>query len=267
MVDNVAHPLVTVVTPCWNSAQFIEKTILSVITQTYDNIEYIIIDGGSTDGTLDIIKKYKNNISFLLSESDAGMYQAINKGLARATGDIVAYLNSDDIYFPNTLSRVVDLFNTNPGAELIYGDLDFVDERGVRICTKKYPKFNWTRFAATNYAMIGQPSAFWRKELLDRVGLFDESMKMAADFDFFVRAGLEGNLKHVDDVLAAFRIHPKSLTSKQLALSQSEVSCIHKKYLPGRRGLFLVAFISDIFFKMLNWKALASRFLLKLRKC
>lgn len=258
-------PLVSVITPSWNSAAYIEQTILSVINQSYKNIEYIIIDGGSTDGTLGIIRKYENSISYWISEPDSGMYQAINKGMQRASGEIVAYLNSDDLYFSDTILTVVDLFRSNPTADLVYGNLDHINEAGNHLFTKRYPKFNWKCFTCSNYAMIGQPAAFWRKGLLDKVGVFDESMKMAADFDFFIRAGFIGQLMHVNIVLAAFRLHSESLTGSQMNLSNEEVQRIHAKYIPRGR-CSLVALVSDLLFKLLNWKTLLSSFALGRRK-
>lgn len=265
-MTHIDKPLVSVITPSWNSAMYLEQTILSVINQTYKNVEYIIIDGGSTDGTLEIIRKYHNAISYWVSEPDDGMYQAINKGMLRASGEIVAYLNSDDLYYPNTISRVLAQFESNPGADLIYGNLDHINEGGLRIFTKKYPAFNWKRFATSNYALIGQPAAFWRKELFEKIGPFDESMKMAADFDFFIRAGMVGRPKHVDEVLAAFRLHPESLTSSQLNLSKDEVMRIHSKYLPGSNKYNSEAIVSDMLFKLLNWEAMVDKSVMKLRK-
>lgn len=261
-------PLVSVITPSWNSASYIEQTILSVINQSYTNVEYIIVDGGSTDGTLDIIRKYENLISYWISEPDSGMYQAINKGMQRASGGIVAYLNSDDLYYPNTIARVVDFFADNPSVDLVYGNLDFNDENGNRLFTRIYPRFSWNHFVSANHAMIGQPAAFWRSGLLEKVGLFDESMKMAADFDFFIRAGMSGRIMHIPDVLAAFRTHASSLTSSQAKLGQDEVRLIHEKYLANKLSI-LGAFVNNLYFlyfKAINYRVLVAKLVLVLRR-
>lgn len=261
MLSNENRPLVTVITPSWNSTAFLEQTILSVINQTYEKIEYIVIDGGSTDGTLEIIRKYENAIDYWVSEPDDGMYQAINKGMSRASGEIVAYLNSDDLYYPDTISKVVDFFADNPSADLVYGNLDFIDEKGVRRFTLIYPEFSWKRFVGANCSMIGQPAAFWRRSLLEKVGLFDESMKMAADFDFFIRAGRSGKLMYTPDVLAAFRTHSASLTSSQTRLGKEEVRRIHAKYLDSRM-FFLdnpAKHLNYIYFKAINWRAMVAK--------
>jgi glycosyltransferase involved in cell wall biosynthesis len=254
-------PLVSVITPSWNSAAYIEATILSVVNQSYKNVEYIVIDGGSTDGTLDIIKKYENEIAYWVSESDSGMYQAINKGMLRAKGDIVAYLNSDDLYYADTLQQVVDSFLEKPLVDLVYGDLNIIDINGKKIYTQIYPRFNLSRFINSKYAMIGQPAAFWRKRLLKKIGAFDESLKMAADFEFFIRAGISGEILHIPEVLAAFRIHPASLTGSQRRLGDNEVVIIHNKYRVGGGAIYNYAQIkiNDAYFKIINWRVIAKK--------
>ena len=267
MLQVKSKTLVSIITPSWNSEAFLEQTILSVINQAYKNVEHIIVDGGSTDGTLEIVRKYEKNITHWISEPDEGMYQAINKGMVCAKGQIVAYLNSDDLYYPNTISKIVDLFNAHADVDLIYGNLDFISEDKKRLFTQKYPRFNWERFVSSEYALIGQPAAFWRRELAKKTGPFDETMRMAADFDFFIRAGAAGRTMHVDDVLAAFRVHPKSLTSSQIALGKEEVVRIHSIYLSNsvlRRRL--VAFVSDVLFKAKNWQAILVKCVAALRK-
>src|SRR5262245_11946447 len=127
------RPRITVVTPSFNQAAYLEQTILSVLGQNYPNLEYIVIDGGSTDGSVDIIKKFQDGISYWISEKDRGQGHAINKGLIRATGDIVAYLNSDDYYLDGALQRVADYFVINPEVDLIHGRCRVVDESGTKV--------------------------------------------------------------------------------------------------------------------------------------
>ena len=264
----VNNPLVSVITPSWNSVHYIEQTILSVINQTYRNVEYIIIDGGSSDGTLDIIRKYESYIDFWVSETDDGMYQAINKGMQRASGEIVAYLNSDDLYYPDTLEKVVNYFANNLSAELVYGNLDFVDEEGKKLFTQKYPKFRLNFFIRANCSMIGQPAAFWRSSLLKKTGMFDESLKMASDFDFFIRAGMIGRLVYTPDILAAFRTHKLSLTSTQTRRGQDEVRLIHEKYLANRSSILavIVKKLYSIYFKVINYNAIRVKLVIALRR-
>ncbi len=254
-------PLVTIVTPSWNSEKYIEATILGVIGQTYKNIEYIIVDGGSVDNTLGIIRKYEKHISHWVSEPDKGMYDAINKGMSMAKGDIVAYINSDDLYYPDTISKIVRLFENDRCVDLVYGNLNFIDEVGKTLYVQKYPSFNLKLFINSNYSMIGQPAAFWRKSLMDKVGLFDESLRMASDFEFFIRAGQVGTLRHVPEVLAAFRLHPNSMTWRQMQLSNEEIAGMRAKYRIDSKGggnIFLRR-LADVHFKLINWRVMLTK--------
>lgn len=138
MQTNIKHPLkISIITPCYNMEKFIEGTILSVLNQNYPNLEYIIIDGASTDRTLEIIEKYKDRISLIISEPDKGMYDAINKGLSRATGDIMAYINADDQYLPGTLSLVNRLFSKFKNVDWISGVPTFMDEDRIILVDDK----------------------------------------------------------------------------------------------------------------------------------
>lgn len=257
------QPRVTVVTPSWNSIEFIERTIQSIRSQTYGNIEFIVVDGGSNDGTVETIKRHADAISWWVSEPDGGMYQAINKGLARASGEIIAYLNSDDVYYPDTIAQVVKSFTQHPEADLIYGNLDLIDEKDRVLYNQIYPPFSARHFANANYSMIGQPASFWRSGLLKKIGLFDESFRMVADFDFFLRAGAAGTMIHVDETLAAFRVHAKSLTSRQLQLNFREINLMREKH--GVEYKHLTSKVSriayDIYFKLINYRSFKSRLL------
>ena len=144
-------PLVSIITPSFNQAQYLEQTIQSVLSQDYPNIEYIIMDGGSTDGSVDIIKKYQDKIKYWVSEQDAGQTEAINKGFAKAQGEILAWINSDDSYNPNAVSEAVKYLIENPNVAMVYADCNFIDENGNVI-----GKFNAKQ---TNYKMLRQGSA------------------------------------------------------------------------------------------------------------
>jgi len=255
------QPLVSVITPSWNSVEFIERTIHSIVNQTYKNIEFIVVDGGSSDGTLDVLKRHAEEISWWVSERDNGMYHAINKGLARASGEIIAYLNSDDIYYPDTIFQVVASFSEYPEADLIYGDLDFIDANDRFLYNQKYPNFSAKHFANANYSMIGQPASFWRSSLLKKIGGFDESFKMAADFDFFVRAGATGKMLRINRTLAAFRVHEKSLTSRQLQMNFKEINLMREKHGVTYKRLtsIISRFAYDIYFKLINYRSFKSR--------
>ncbi len=223
------EPLVSIITPCFNSEVFIEETIRSVLGQSYKNIEYIIIDNESKDTTMNIIKSFESKI-ITISEEDNNMYQAINKGFRLSKGDIIAYLNSDDIYYKNSIQKVVEEFKINRNIELIYGNLDYIDDSGKKIFSIKYPKFNKKSFQRVNFQKLGQPSTFWKKSLLDKLDSLDEGLKMAGDFDFYLRAASNSNFKLVNHTFAAFRIHKNSMTVSQDQLAMKEIKLLKKRF-------------------------------------
>lgn len=266
-VGDPALPLVSIITPCFNSAKFIEQTIISISDQTYKNIEYIIVDGGSTDGTLEIIKKYISIVSILIVESDDGMYQAINKGINRANGSIVAYINSDDKYFPDAIELIVKCFLANKTVDLIYGNMVYIDYLGKVLFRQKYPEFLLGRLIVSNFCMIGQPASFWRRSLHDKVGLFNCDFKMAADYEFFIRSGLHGKILHMRHDFAFFRVHDSALSFKNKSFGQHEVKQIqeiHIKNPSSLRLIFLRAYYS-LQFKFLNFDSICKRLFIKLR--
>ncbi len=217
-----ACPKVSIVSPSFNQVQFIEETICSVLNQKYPNIEYIIIDGGSTDGSVDIIRKYEKNISYWISEKDEGQTDAINKGLSLATGSILAYLNTDDVYLPSTVETVVRFFMENPNVFMVYGDIFQMDERshiGKRINPNNidFYKLLSGRF------YLPQPTVFFRKEVLDDIGYFDKNLNLAMDLDYWIRMYLnQYNITYINEVLAKVRIYPnaKSISLKHKYLGE-----------------------------------------------
>ena len=267
-MKNSKNPLISVITPCWNSETFIERTIHSVLGQDCSDVEYIVIDGGSTDTTIEIINAYADRISYWCSEPDKGMYDAINKGMRRANGEILAYLNSDDIYYPGTLTFVARYFAENPEVDLLFGDLNFIDESDCVLFKQSYPDFHLPRFRSMRHAAIGQPAAFWRRSLWTAVGEFDTTLRMASDFEFFIRAGLIGRLVHVSKVMAAFRVHGGSMTQSQIEISHAEVAEIHRRYLRPQDKFqnWLYRCVGNIEFKVINIINWPRRLLSRMRK-
>ena len=209
---------ISVVTVCYNMAQYIETTIKSVLSQDYPNLEYIVIDGGSTDGTQQIIEKYKDQLAYYVSEPDNGMYDAINKGFSKATGDIIAWINADDIYMPWTLKTINEVFTKYPETQWLGGKYAFLNEDGTlaqifpktSIRCQKDIKNGWCR-----EGMLGplqQESMFWRSELYTQSGGLDTSYKYAGDFELWTRFAQHASLSKIDLPLAAFRKRTTSLS-------------------------------------------------------
>ncbi len=210
-------PKISIIVPTLNQARFIEETILSVLSQNYPNLELIVLDGGSTDGTLEILKKYEHSLTWI-SEPDKGQVDAINKGLRMVTGDVVAYLNSDDIYTPNALLIVGKYFSEHPDAQIVTGKCVNINENGVEVrpLIKHYKNF-WL-FVGIDYFLtvldyVSQPSTFWRREIMDSIGYFDAQFRNAMDYDYWLRATKYHKLNFINQYLSKFRIYPTSITS------------------------------------------------------
>jgi glycosyltransferase involved in cell wall biosynthesis len=199
-------PLVSIVTPSLNQGRFIEETILSVKNQTYPRIEHIVIDGGSTDDTLDILKKYSDSLIWI-SEPDKGQSDAINKGWIMAKGEIIAYLNSDDTYMPWAVETAVKFLIDNPDVGMVYGDCNIVDEHSRVIGQYPATEFNLSELICSKN-MIPQPTVFFRRQVLETVGYADVNLHMAMDFDLWVRIGLKYNVQYIPGQFANFRAYP-----------------------------------------------------------
>lgn len=207
-------PRISVITPSYNQAEFLPETIESVLNQDYPNFEYIVIDGGSDDGSHQILVAYSDRLAHWVSEPDRGQVDAINKGLKRATGDILCYLNSDDLMMPNTLAAVAEAYHGNPEADLLHGRCVTIDEIGRPQTRKFFGDIGspdkvldlWrVWFRGKN---VVQPEVFWTRRLMERIGLFDETFNYAMDYDYWARAIIEGEAKvcRIDRPLAAFRL-------------------------------------------------------------
>ena len=180
------NPLVSVVTPSFNKGPYIEETILSIKSQGYQKIEYIIIDGASTDETLEILQRYSDGIR-TISEPDNGQTDAINKGLRMAQGDILAYLNADDLYLPDTVERVVQYFGEHPDIDLVYGDIIHIDEDGGNEYNIRTGPLDINAYLGCMY-YLPQPTVFFRRRVYEILGDFDASLHLAMDLDYWLRA-------------------------------------------------------------------------------
>ena len=198
--------LVSIVTPSYNQAAFLEQTMLSVLEQDYPRIEYIVIDGGSTDNSVEIIKKYADRLTYWVSEKDSGQAEAINKGFVRAKGEILAWLNSDDYYMLNTVSVAVRCFEQNPDVVMVYGDMLAVDGDGNTINLLKYKQLSLEDLLC--FQIIGQPSVFFRRSALEKAGMLEPTFHFMLDHQLWIRLAQQGGILHIPQTWSAARYHP-----------------------------------------------------------
>jgi glycosyltransferase involved in cell wall biosynthesis len=223
------YPKISIITPSYNQGQFIEETIRSVVCQDYPNIEYIIIDGGSKDNSVEIIHKYEKYLHYWISEPDSGQTHAINKGLSRATGDIIAYLNSDDIYLPETFKKVEAFFQENPDIDMVYGNVLFIDEKSNVLYKIEREPLVLKEFYGCNF-FIPQPTVFLRRKIVEKCGFFDETLNLAMDLDYWMRISFNGNISYLPELLAGARIYPSAKSSAYSTDYLEEKLRILKKY-------------------------------------
>jgi glycosyltransferase involved in cell wall biosynthesis len=210
------RPLVSIVTPSYNQASYLEETIQSVLAQDYAPLEYIIVDGGSTDGSREIIQRFASRLAWWVSEPDAGQTDAINKGFALAQGEILAWLNSDDTYLPGAISGAVAYLQQRPQAGMVYGDANLVDEHGQVIGKFPAAQTDYRRLRR-GYVHIPQQAAFFRASLWREVGPLDPTFYFAMDYDLWVRLARLSELHYLPSTWANFRLHGggKSVTADE----------------------------------------------------
>lgn len=208
-------PKISIVMPSYNQGQFIEESIKSVIEQKYPDFEFIIIDGGSSDQTIEIIKKYERNITYWVSEKDNGQTHAINKGFKVARGDIIAWLNSDDLYLHGALSDVAKYFNKYKDVGLIYGNSYSINEKGEVIRNNINVSFS-SKALWSGIGIITQPASFVQRSVLDKIGFLDENLHYLMDLDWFLRMNIGGiKFQKVNKFFCCFRYHSASKTVAQ----------------------------------------------------
>lgn len=205
-------PRITLVMPSYNQARYLDTAIRSVLMQAYPNLEYRIVDGGSMDGSVAIIQRYAEFLDSWTSTADDGPADAINRGFAGATGDILAWLNADDAYVPGTLHAVADAFTRFPQAALVYGEGWYIDEAGQRIEPCRFVRRRFNRRYLINRDPILQPAAFWRRSLWEQVGPLDTSLRWVFDWEWFIRAHARAAFHYLPRDLAHYRIQPEALT-------------------------------------------------------
>jgi len=236
------HSKITLVTPAYNSAATIEKTIQSVLNTQYPNLEYMIIDGGSTDGTVEIIKQYEAYLDYWVSEPDKGMYDAIQKGFEQSTGEIMAWINSDDLYFDWTLEIVTKLFNQFAEVDWLTSNVLFgMNEEGLPLNVSQVPGYSREGYlkgehlptASKKFAIeyIMQESTFWRRSLWEKSGArLDTSLKYAGDAELWARFFNHAHLYDVSTPLGRFRTHDKQITTALRDEYEAEADAVLEKH-------------------------------------
>ena len=206
-------PLVSIITPSFNQAQFLEQTIQSVLGQDYPQIEYIIVDGGSTDGSVDMIKKYEGGLAWWISEQDQGQTDAINKGFAHSKGEVLAWINSDDTYNPRAVGQAVKYLIENPDIAMVYADCNFINEAG-QVIGKFNSKQTDYRRLREGYVHIPQQTMFFHAKYWQELGPLDPSFYFAMDYDLWTRIASKAPIKYLaGQTWANFRIHDLGKTT------------------------------------------------------
>jgi len=253
-------PKISIVVPSYNQGKFIAATLQSIIDQRYPNLELIVVDGGSTDSTLAAIKQYEAHLHWWVSEPDSGQAEAINKGFVRSTGDVMAWINSDDLVAPGALHRVADYFVKHPETQVIYGNRVLINEEGLEIGRWILPHHSGRVLQWADF--VPQETLYWRREAWNSIGArLDESFRFAMDWDFLLRLSAKQMIiRHLPVFLGHFRVHHQQKTlSIMSSIGQDEIRQIRFRELgfqPARWQLILntlpfllVAKLHEIFFR------------------
>jgi glycosyltransferase involved in cell wall biosynthesis len=226
---------VSIITPSYNQGNFLAETIPSVIGQHYPNLEYIIIDGGSTDNSVSVIKKYEKEIAYWVSEPDKGQSHAVNKGLQKATGDIIGWLNSDDRYYEGAIQKAIHVFSEHPEVDIVFGNVDFIDEQGTVLHRTNELAVDFHTYLFTNRCYHANAAGFFRKRCFDLYGMLREDLKYTMDYELYLRFAYNRyKFYQMKDVLGSYRLHAQSKTlmhTKNMALECKISSDAYKRIL------------------------------------
>jgi glycosyltransferase involved in cell wall biosynthesis len=240
----MTRPRISIVTPSLNQAAFLPRTLESVLSQQGDfDLEYVVQDGGSTDGSVELLRRHEGRLAWR-SEPDSGQSDAINRGLRRTTGEIVGWVNSDDLLLPGALARVAAAFAANPGAAWLHGGCEIVDEhdRPIRRWLTAYKDWrcrHYSRRALLVENFVSQMTVFWRRSAMERVGLLDETLRYTFDYDYWLRLSALGDPLYLPERLAAFRWYTSSKSGAQFDRQFAEDHAVFLRHAPPDRLLRL----------------------------
>jgi len=221
-------PSISVITPSYNQGQFIERTINSVLSQNIEDLEYFVCDGGSTDKTLEVLRRYEDRLRWI-SEKDSGQADAVNKGLRATSGDIVGWLNSDDIYYPNALFTVLSFFRDNPNVNLVYGKANHIDIDGKILEPYYTEPWNYERLKDVCY--LCQPAVFFRRWVVEKYGEFDVNLRYCLDYEYWLRLGTNMAFSHLNQTLAGSRMYKDNKTLRDRVAVHAEINEMLRKRL------------------------------------
>jgi glycosyltransferase involved in cell wall biosynthesis len=235
--ERLPLPSITIVTPSFNQGQYLEETILSVLRQGYPNLEYLVMDGGSSDNSREIIQRYASQMTFWRSEEDDGQSAAISQGFGMSTGGILGWVNSDDLLLPNCLQRVGRYFAKHPEVVCVVGGSITIDSAGSTTRDRfGLPKIvrgereNLTSLLVRGGLSFYQVASFWRRDTYFAAGGLDASLSFAMDYDLYLKLAQLGPFGHIDDLLACFRLHPESKTTRLQSVRERECAALWKRY-------------------------------------
>jgi glycosyltransferase involved in cell wall biosynthesis len=230
---NQVYPKISIITPCYNSGKYLEETIISVLQQGYPNLEYIIIDGGSTDNSIDIINKYQNQLAYWISEKDNGIYDAVQKGFLKSTGEIMAWINADDLYHNRSFFIIAEIFSSFSCINWLVGASTHWDEYGRCINVSQSRKFTRYDFLIGDFKWLQQESCFWRRSLWEKAGSYvDAALRYAGDLDLWVRFFRSEQLYVTNALIGGFRIR----SSNQLSLDHMPAYLEEARKILGEGG-------------------------------
>jgi glycosyltransferase involved in cell wall biosynthesis len=253
-----ARPRISIITPSFNQGRFLERTIRSVLNQGWQNLEHIVIDGASTDGSPEVIRRYDRHLAYWVSEPDRGQTDAVIKGLERATGKYVTWVCSDDVLFPGSLEKMVAALEAHPEAGIVYGGVAFIDEEDRVLKVQSYPDMSLGKLLYEKHSTVAQPSSLIRRRTFDAAGGLDRSLSYCMDYDLWIRLLRQAGCVNLGEtVLSGYRLHTRSKTVGSYRKMALEKIAVNRRYTGDRFNKVIRAhygYIVEDFFRNVKRK-------------